>query len=387
MAALSCHVQETVTTRSVVYKKEFRWEIEKFEDWWSSREITKSERLDNDNVILVLEEELQYEIPRDRSKSSTSPVITFEVEGIEHQFKFAILKYDYFDRYDEDHSLMMSISLYYVGPLESIIFKPLFYLRNGGTDIGNPLKAKQLKKGQYSDSKIFSSNNLMSNLESVLEDGRFLVSCLAQINILHEFSQIRSLENQVLSKKTWNQYLLEDFDFSFTTSMLDQFSDFEIICEDELESGDKYEKKFRCHKLVLVLGSKYYKKMLLGNFKEKQDKSTTVTDVSSHTMAKVLQYLYTGQVNNSEIDTKLLLAADKYELEHLQAVCELELGRKITIGTASEIVLVADACGSQIFKRYVYDFVWKYWKHMDSSDQAELLNRNPETLAELLNRS
>ena len=385
MATLTNHEQETVTTRSVVYKKEFGWEIENFEDWWSSREVAKSERLENDNSIL--EDDLQMEIPRDRSKSSTSPIIKFQVEGIEHQFKLAILKYDYFDRYDEDHSLMMSISLYYVGPLESIIVKPLFYLRNGGTEFGNPLKAKQLKKGQYSDSRVFSSDNLMSNLKSVLEDGRFLVTCLAQINILHEFSEIRNLENHVLSMKTWNHYLLEDFDFSLTTSVLDQFSDFEIICQDELESGAKYEKRFRCHKLVLVLGSKYYKKMLLGNFKEKQDKSTTVTDVSSETMAKVLQYLYTGQVNNSEIDTKLLLAADKYELEHLQALCELELGRKIMTGTASEIAHVADACGSQIFKRYVYDFIWKYWKQMDSSDQAELLRRNPATLAELLNRS
>ena len=384
MAKLNDYVQETVTTRSMTYKKEFTWEIENFEDWWSSREITKSERLESGNS--TWEEELQSEIPKDWSKSSTSPTMKFEVEGIQHEFKFAILKYDSFDRFDEEHALMMGISLYYIGPLESIIFKPLFYLRNSGTEFGNPLKAKKLKKEEYSDCRVFSNHSLMSNISNVLEEGRFLVMCLAQINILDEFSETRHLENNVLSKKTWNQYLLEDFDFSSTTSKLDQFSDFEIICEDELESGDKYKRRFRCHKIILVLGSKYYRTMLLGNFKENQG-ATTVTDVSSDTMANILQYLYTGEVKKCEMDVKLLLAADKYEMEHLHSVCELELGTRLTIETASEIAHVADACGSEIFKTYVYGFVRKHWKQMNSSDQAEWIRNNPTLLAELLDRS
>ena len=72
------------------------------------------------------------------------------------------------------------------------------------------------------------------------------------------------------------------------------------------------------------------RKMLLGNFKENQG-TTTVTDISGYTMAKILQYLYTGQVKKCDIDVKLLLAADKYEMEHLHAVCELEIGTKMTI--------------------------------------------------------
>jgi hypothetical protein len=179
MAKLNDYVQETVTTRSMTYKKEFTWEIENFEDWWSSREITKSERLEFGNS--TWEEELQSEIPKDWSKSSTSPAMKFEVEGIQHEFKFAILKYDSFDRFDEEHALMMGISLYYIGPLESIIFKPLFYLRNSGTEFGNPLKAKKFKKGEYSDCRVFSNHSLMSNISNVLEEGRFLVMCLAQI--------------------------------------------------------------------------------------------------------------------------------------------------------------------------------------------------------------
>ena len=385
MAALNNYIRETVTTRSVTYKKEFTWQIENFEDWWSSREITKPERQESGSSTFE-EDDLQLEIPKDWSKCSGSPTMTFEVEGIQHEFKLAILKYDCFDRFDEEHNLMMGISMNYIGPLESIIFKPLFSLHDSGTEFGYSLKAKKLKKGGYTECRVFSNHSLMTNISNILEEGRFLVMCLAQINILSEFSETRNLENNVRSKKTWNQYLLEAFDFSSATSELEQFSDFEIICEDVLESGDKYERRFRCHKLILLLGSKYYRKMLLGNFKENQG-TTTVTDVSSDTMAKILQYLYTGEVKKCEIDAKLLLAADKYEMEHLHSVCELEIGTRLTFETASEIARVADACGSEIFKTYVYNFVRKHWKQMNFSDQAEWIRNNPTVLAELLDRS
>ena len=48
---------ETVETRTICYKKEFDWQIDSFEDWWSSREIHESERIGSDES--TEEEELE----------------------------------------------------------------------------------------------------------------------------------------------------------------------------------------------------------------------------------------------------------------------------------------------------------------------------------------
>ena len=47
----SC-TNETSRTKSFSKKKEFAWEIENFEDWWSCRDIAKSGDIE---VLLVLQ--------------------------------------------------------------------------------------------------------------------------------------------------------------------------------------------------------------------------------------------------------------------------------------------------------------------------------------------
>ena len=114
----------SVRTKSVSYKKLLSWEIENFEDWWSSRIVAKSER--EGNAFSTMGEEIQTEIPKNWRKSCHSPPINFLVEGKWHELEVAVLKYDSYDRYDNDHNLMMGISIYYRGPSESIIIKPVF---------------------------------------------------------------------------------------------------------------------------------------------------------------------------------------------------------------------------------------------------------------------
>ena len=387
MASSSAADKETVETRSVAYKKEFEWKIENFEDWWSSRELAQSERMENDNSTGEDDEEdLQIEEPKDWSKSTYSPILTFEVEGTQHEFMLAILKYDSYDVFDKDHNEMMGISLYYNGPVESVIVKPTFLIQENATDVQYPLKAKKLKKNAHSDCRVWNSHNIMVNKESTLPGNQLSVRCLVQINILKNFQNIRSLEKHVLSKKTWNQCLLDGFDFNSTNSDWDQFSDFEIICLDQNENGDNHEKRFRCHKLVLSLGSKYYKRMFLGNYSEVGG-TTTVTDIASETMTKLLQYIYSGEVKKHDVDINLLLAADKYEISHLHSICELELVRSITIENAPDLSIVANMCGSGPFKDHVYSFVRKNWAKITESKQSEILQKNPAILCEILDRT
>ena len=134
-------VTEGSLTKS--YSKEFTWEIENFVNLWSSRPIKESNR----NNANPWEEDMRNEEPKNWGKASGSPGFKFEINGIEHEFRIDILKYDSWDRHDDDHNLMMGISLFYNSPWESIPVKTMFWLRNTGRYSSNkPIETTELKK-------------------------------------------------------------------------------------------------------------------------------------------------------------------------------------------------------------------------------------------------
>ena len=371
------YITETVITKSTSYKKEFRWKIENLEDWWSSREVVASNRNENTTA----DEEIMDEEPTNWDKSSCSPMMTFEIEGIIHEFKIAILKYDTWDRYDDEHVLMMGISLFYNGPLESVVLKPLIYLKSSGTEWGRTLKTETLKKGMYSGARVFASENVMSNPNA---NDPFVALCLANIFVFKGCSTTLDLENKLKSRKTWNQCLLERFNFSSTGKEYEKFSDFEIVCVERADKGQQRERRFRCHKVILSSSSQYYRNMFSSSFSENEG-STKVTDVSGDTMAKMLQFIYTGTLEKTGIDIALLYVADKYQLEYLKDLCELELGKSITPETAPQLAVAASVCGSGTFKRRIYSFILNRWEEINS-DELELITKNTPIFSDILDQ-
>ena len=117
-------VKEGGQTTTVSYSKEFMWEIKNFVDWWSSRPVAESFRSDS----TTWEEEINVEQPKSWEQASGSPFFTFEINGVNHQFRIDVLKFDSWDRFDDDHNQMMGISLFYAGPWESIPVKPIFFI-------------------------------------------------------------------------------------------------------------------------------------------------------------------------------------------------------------------------------------------------------------------
>ena len=317
--------QERGTTTTTCYTKEFIWEIEQFTDWWSSREIAKSNR--NDSTTWL--EEIDHEKPQEWTKSTSSPILTFEIEGVVHEFRLAILKYDSWDRFDDEHCIMMGISLFYNGPSESVIVKPLFYLRNSGKEFGREIQAQTLKRGSYSEARIFSGYGFDNDTEQFAKEN-FIVMCLAKVNVLKECPDISRVGNQLASTRSFDQCLSDGFDCSAEGGDLEQFLDFKIVCVEKTDDGDEIRTPFRCHRLVLFLKSPYFKRLFSGRNVNEYPETTIVTDVSSVTMTKIIKYVYTGTISKSEIDIDLWNASFKYQIEPLHTLCGVELG--ITAG-------------------------------------------------------
>ena len=191
--------------------------------------------------------------------------------------------------------------------------------------------------------------------------------------------------SSVSEKKNFNQRLPPNLDFTSTEGCFKQFSDFEIVCIDQNENGKNIETTLYCNKIVLYMRSEYYRRMFSGSFVESQGR-VKVTDVSCKTMTKVLNYLYTGNINKEAIDVDVMYAADKYEIEHLHAISELTLGERLDVETVFGIALVAHHCGSKPFNEFVHSFLCKNWRAIKEDKRSQMFLNNPVFMREILNQ-
>ena len=109
--------------------------------------------------------------------------------------------------------------------------------------------------------RIFNDHSLTSNKDQLLTESRLTFQCFLQIITYNDFLGISKLENSLRGAQTRAQYIAEHWNLVQTQSKLNEFSDFDIVCVEDQENGEKIEKTFRCHKVVLFLVTNYYKKM------------------------------------------------------------------------------------------------------------------------------
>ena len=311
-------VSEGAAKTTISYSKQFTWEIENFVEWWSSRPVAESFR----SNTTTWEEEVAVEQPKSWEQASGSPFFTFDINGDSHQMRIDVLRYDSWDRFDDDHNQMMGISLFYAGPWESIPIKSHFSIKENGIHFDYASnKIQELKSGENSYARVFSDHSIASNLDQILNP-HFKICCSVQVDILQDDLSKESLKiKNVRANGDFNRTLYHELNFTTNNGCFNQSSDFEIVCVDQKENRETFDTTLYCHKIVLCLGSEYYQKMFSEDFIECNGK-VVVTDVSSSTMIKVLQYLYVGDMNEADVDIDLIYAADKYQIAKLQAFSE-----------------------------------------------------------------
>ena len=155
--------------KTVVYEEGFALKIKKFEDWLSS---------------MSLDEEVR------------SRMFQMEVAGSQHKFQLSAKKYIEHEEIVDSHYVMLSLSLFYHGPAESIIMKPHFKIRTTDPAIfqtlGQTLKTKRLYKNTHSDEWMWSEHWLRAFKDewNSEKDGSLTFSSLIKIKVADE-----SLEN------------------------------------------------------------------------------------------------------------------------------------------------------------------------------------------------
>merc|ERR1719447_2403225 len=109
--------------------------------------------------------------------------------------------------------------------------------------------------------------------------------------------------------------------------------------------------EFHCHKVILVSRSAVFDRMLDQNMVEAEKGEVNIVDVEPDTLKQMLEFVYTGQVQEEDYTPELLYAADKYELSDLVKLCACKFRSKITPETAADILLLADRHGLTALKQ------------------------------------
>ncbi|XP_078599102.1 kelch-like protein 21 [Branchiostoma floridae x Branchiostoma japonicum] len=102
--------------------------------------------------------------------------------------------------------------------------------------------------------------------------------------------------------------------------------------------------KFYCHRAVLASFSPFFARMLLGDFKESQDKNVWLNDVSSKIVDELLTYVYAGSltITRSNVE-RLVHTATLFQLPSVVTTCCQYLSKQLCVENCFGIWVFAEA--------------------------------------------
>merc|ERR1712004_38456 len=148
--------------------------------------------------------------------------------------------------------------------------------------------------------------------------------------------------------------------FSFKSLLSEpDFSDVSIKCEGRV---------FPCHRGILAKRSTVFERMLKTDMVEAQTGEVATHDIEEKTMEKLLEFIYTGEIDNMGDQLEMLLyAADYYEIQGLIQVCKNALSQEdVTPKNATKILLLAERHSLNELKKvnqddkniYIFTYIW-----------------------------
>lgn len=214
---------------------------------------------------------------------------------------------------------------------------------------------------------LISWQELMSHHNTLLPNNT--LTLVAKMAFAQERSSDNSRNDEFLVPTT---SLSSDMAEAFASA---DFTDMTIVCD---------KREFHCHKFMLAARSEVFAAMLRHEFLEKQSSRVDIKELDGETMALLLSYIYTGQVqdfsNVSVVD--LFKAADRYRLDHLKHLCEEELVTRVEASNAADILSLAHKYNAQPLKSFALSMISRNveevmrtpgWKELVLSDQGLLV--------------
>ena len=137
------------------------------------------------------------------------------------------------------------------------------------------------------------------------------------------------------------------------------------LCEDLALADDKFadfvfkveNENISAHKVILTARSPVFAAMFQYDMQENRTNETEITDVTPAALKALLRFIYTGQCEVGNLAEELLSAADKYDIRELKQICAKELGKKLTVDNAVDLLILSDLHQANVLKDGVMRFI------------------------------
>ncbi|UYV73261.1 SPOPL [Cordylochernes scorpioides] len=127
--------------------------------------------------------------------------------------------------------------------------------------------------------------------------------------------------------------------------------------------------EIHAHKAILSARSSVFAAMFRNDMKENKENTVDLSHIKYEVLVEVVKYIYTGTSTNlPQMAEQILPLAAMYELERLKHLCEKELSARVTIDTATKLLILADNHSAQQLKEYIINYI--------KAETAEILNSN-----------
>ena len=156
----------------------------------------------------------------------------------------------------------------------------------------------------------------------------------------------------------------------FTNENIDPPSKNDCLGDIVLVVGDH---KIQCHKFILAATSKVFKKMLTTDMQEKNSAEIVLHDINLSTAKSLLSFMYSEKVDNCEITTDLLAAADFYEVPLLKAVCKSHLLKILDFSNVAQIWLCGYLHSDVELECKTIAFMARHWEELLEDEQIQTL--------------
>ena len=119
------------------------------------------------------------------------------------------------------------------------------------------------------------------------------------------------------------------------------------------------ETRIKGHKCILASRSSFFKNMFTVGMRESEESIISVQDISLPTFMKLLEFIYSDQLNDLESAEQaidVLVAANKYGLDRLKRLCEKYLVQLIDLENVVELLYLSDMHQAMELKRMCINF-------------------------------
>ena len=124
--------------------------------------------------------------------------------------------------------------------------------------------------------------------------------------------------------------------------------------------AEELRQEIKANKFMLVARSPVFARMFNTEMKEKENGTVTIPDIRPEVCKEMLSFVYMGKVaklKSLQLAEELLVAAEKYELLRLKAMCENQIALYLSVSNAAHILAFANVyCGKEL-KDKVIDFI------------------------------